>query len=363
MHLVAVPLSARDMDRYYDGFSNATLWPLYHDAIATPEFNSQWWEAYVEVNDRFGAVAAACAADKATVWVHDYQLQLVPSCLRRRRPDVRIGLFNHVPFPGYEIFAQLPWRRRLVQGMLGADLIGFQRQADATNFLRACGRLALNPEGAAVDMPPAPNPDNTRDAPEVGDRRRVRVGVFPISIDFARFDDLARRDDVRARAQEIRSQLGDPQILLLGVDRLDYTKGILHRLRAYEQLLADGLMGPPGSVMVQIATPTRERVEQYKALLREVEAMVGRINGDHATMSQPAVRYLHHAYPHEEIAALYLAADVMLVTSLRDGMNLVAMNTCHSGTTSEARSSSASSPAPRNSWAAHIWSTRMTSKD
>jgi trehalose 6-phosphate synthase len=185
MHLVAVPLSARDMDRYYDGFSNATLWPLYHDAIATPEFNSQWWEAYVEVNDRFGAVAAACAADKATVWVHDYQLQLVPSCLRRRRPDVRIGLFNHVPFPGYEIFAQLPWRRRLVQGMLGADLIGFQRQADATNFLRACGRLALNPEGAAVDMPPAPNPDNTRDAPEVGDRRRVRVGVFPISIDFA----------------------------------------------------------------------------------------------------------------------------------------------------------------------------------
>ena len=249
--------------------------PLYHDAIATPEFNSQWWEALRRgqrpvrrrrrrVRRRQGhRVGARLPAAIGAVLLTEASAGRADRTLQPR------------PVPRYEIFAQLPWRRRLVQGMLGADLIGFQRQADATNFLRACGRLALNPEGAAVDMPPAPNPDNTRDAPEVGDRWRVRVGVFPISIDFARFDDLARRDDVRARAQEIRSQLGDPQILLLGVDRLDYTKGSLHRLRAYEQLLADGLMGPPGSVMVQIATPTRERVEQYKALLREVEAMVG----------------------------------------------------------------------------------------
>ena len=324
MHLVGVPLSERDIDRYYDGFSNATLWPLYHDAIATPVFNSQWWQTYVAVNDRFAAVAAACAADNATVWVHDYPAAVgavLPAAAAPRRADRAV---QPRPVPRIpEIFAQLPWRKQVVQGMLGADLIGFQRRADATNFLRACRLLAANKVGAGVQMPSAPNADSTGGALAPGGRD-VRIGAYPISIDFARFDELARRDDVRARAREIRSQVGDPQVLLLGVDRLDYTKGILHRLRAYEQLLADGLMGPPRSVMVQIATPTRERVEQYKALLLEVEALVGRINGDHGTMSQPAVRYLHHGYPQEEIAALYVAADVMLVTSLRDGMNLVA---------------------------------------
>jgi trehalose 6-phosphate synthase len=154
--------------------------------------------------------------------------------------------------------------------------------------------------------------------------REVRVAAFPISIDSAGLGELARREDVRARAREVRAELGGPEVVLLGVDRLDYTKGILHRLKAYQELLDSGLLGPPEAVFVQVASPSRERVEQYRVLREEVEGVVGRINGDHGTLGQPAVHYLHRSYPREEMAALYLAADVMVVTPLRDGMNLVA---------------------------------------
>jgi trehalose-6-phosphate synthase len=271
------------------------------------------------VNRRFAEAAAAEAAEGALVWVHDYQLQLVPAMLREMRPDLRIGFFNHIPFPGYEIFAQLPWRREIVQGLLGADLLGFQRQQDVTNFLRACRRAAdLPTRGATVSA--------RGDEPVADERdvRRVRARVFPISIDAAGLEEVARREDVRARAKEIRAALGDPETVLLGVDRLDYTKGILHRLKAYGELVAEGRLGPPSSVLVQVASPSRERVDQYQALREDVEGTVGRINGDHSLLGHPAVHYLHHSYPREEMAALYLAADVLLVTSLRDGMNLVA---------------------------------------
>jgi trehalose 6-phosphate synthase len=312
MHLVPVALSEREVADYYAGFSNATLWPLYHDVIAPPVFHRQWWKAYQMVNERFAAAAAAEAAEGATVWVHDYQLQLVPAMLRLARPDLRIGFFNHIPFPGYEIFAQLPWRSEIVEGLLGADLVGFQRQQDVTNFLRAARRAAgRSTKGAGVTA-------------GSGGSRRVRAGTFPISIDAASLEEVARQDDVQARAKEIRTALGDPQTVLLGVDRLDYTKGILHRLKAYGELLRERRLGPPSAVLVQVASPSRERVEQYQVLRDEVEGRVGRINGDHSVLGHPAVHYLHHSYPREEMAALYLAADVLLVTSLRDGMNLVA---------------------------------------
>ena len=154
MRLVAVSLSAEDVRDYYEGFSNDTLWPLYHDVIAPPRFRRAWWDAYVRVNRRFAQAAAEQAAEGAVVWVQDYQLQLVPGILRAGRPDLRIGFFNHIPFPGYEIFAQLPWRRQIVEGLLGADLVGFQRQGDATNFLRACRRAAgLTTRGSLVRVP------------------------------------------------------------------------------------------------------------------------------------------------------------------------------------------------------------------
>jgi trehalose 6-phosphate synthase len=317
MRLVPVGLSAEEVRDYYEGFANATLWPLYHDVIAPPEFHRHWWRVYQRVNERFTDAAAAQAAPGATVWVHDYQLQLVPAMLRAQRPDLRIGFFNHIPFPGYEIFAQLPWRREMVRGLLGADLIGFQRQSDVTNFLRACRRAAgLPTRGVTVRVPSS----------DVGGgaAREVRAAAFPISIDAQGLEELARREDVRARAAEIRATLGNPDVVLLGVDRLDYTKGILHRLKAYGELLAEHRVGPPSAVLVQVASPSRERVEQYQQLRDEVEGTVGRINGEHGMLGHPAVHYLHQSQPREEMAALYLAADVMLVTSLRDGMNLVA---------------------------------------
>lgn len=310
IRLVPVGLTAQEVADYYEGFSNATLWPLYHDVIAPPEFHREWWEAYQVINRRFAEAAAAQAAPGALVWVHDYQLQLVPALMRELRPDVRIGWFGHIPFPGYEIFAQLPWRRQIVEGLLGADVLGFQRPSDATNFLRACRRACkLSTRGSLV---------------RCGDGRTVRATAFPISIDTASFDDLARREDVRSRAKEIRFALGDPQVILLGVDRLDYTKGILHRLKAYGEVLADHRLDPSEAVLVQVASPSRERVQQYQVLRDEVEVTVGRINGLHAALGSPPVHYLHQSYPREEMAALYVAADVMLVTSLRDGMNLVA---------------------------------------
>ena len=315
LHLVAVPLSAEEVEDSYEGFANATLWPLYHDVIVAPQFHRRWWDAYVRVNERFAATAADNAGRGATVWVHDYQLQLVPGMLRRLRPDLRIGFFSHIPFPGYEIYAQLPWRRQIVDGLLGADVVGLQRRADVTNFLRACRRAAqLTTKAGAVHLPGAAD-TQTRD---------VRAAAFPISIDSAGLENLARSTDVRTRAEGIRADLGNPSTVLLGVDRLDYTKGILHRLQAYEELLASGELGPPDTVFLQVASPSRERVSEYQALRAEVEGVVGRINGKHGTLAQPAVHYLHHSYPRQEMAALYLAADVMLVTPLRDGMNLVA---------------------------------------
>jgi trehalose 6-phosphate synthase len=315
IHVAPVALAADDIEDYNEGFSNATLWPLYHDVIVPPQFHRGWWDAYTRVNWRFARAAAAQAGPVATVWVHDYQLQLVPAMLRRLRPDLRIGFFDHIPFPGYEIFAQLPWRRQIVDRLLGSDLIGFQRAADVTNFLRACRRAAGRTTRADV-IAVAEEPG--------GVRREVRVGAFAISIDFAALDRLARTPVVESRARDIRAELGDPGTVLLGVDRLDYTKGILHRLKAYEELLDEGKLAPGQAAFVQVASPSRERVAEYQALRQDVEAVVGRTNGRHGSIGRPAVHYLHQSYSKEEMAALYRAADVMVVTPLRDGMNLAA---------------------------------------
>jgi trehalose 6-phosphate synthase len=337
MYLVAVGLSDDEVRDFYEGFSNATLWPLYHDVIAPPEFRRPWWDAYVRVNQRFARAIAEQAAIGATVWVNDYQLQLVPKMLRDRRSDLRIGVFIHIPFPGYEIFAQLPWRRQIVNGLLGANLIGFQRHGDAANFLRACrqaagmvtgGSIVRVPAGGqgSVDETTAANTDppyyRRRRPPEVS--RNVQTATLPISIDFASFAELVQKDEVRARAREIREALGEPDVVLLGIDRMDYTKGILHRLNAYGELLSEGRFGSLQTVLVLVASPSRERVEQYRLLRDEVEVTVARINGDEGELGNPPIHYLHQTYPADEMAALYLAADVMLVTALRDGMNLVA---------------------------------------
>ncbi|GAB2699660.1 trehalose 6-phosphate synthase [Microbacterium marinum] len=313
LRLVPVALSADDIQLYYEGFSNDTIWPLYHDVIATPTYHRTWWDAYVRVNRRFAEAASENAAEGATVWVHDYQLQLVPKMLRELRPDVTIGYFHHIPFPAYGIYAQLPWRKQVLEGLLGADVIGFQRVADAGNFARAVRRqLGYDTKAGSIAVPE-------------GEGTRTAIArAYPISIDASVYEDLARRPDIQARAAEIRASLGSPQAILLGVDRLDYTKGIRHRLKAYGELLSDGRLSVHDVTLVQVASPSRERVQTYMQLRDEIELTVGRINGDADELGYTAIQYLHHSYPREEMVALYLAADVMLVTALRDGMNLVA---------------------------------------
>jgi trehalose 6-phosphate synthase len=310
LSLVPVPLSDDEIEEFYEGFSNATLWPLYHDVVAKPEFHREWFDSYVTVNRRFAERAAEIAAENATVWVHDYQLQLVPAMLRDLRPDLRIGFFLHIPFPPAELFQQLPWRRQLLEGLLGADVVGFQRPGAAQNFVRLVRqRVGHKTHREMVYLP---------------DGRTVQAGSFPISIDTSGLEELARSETVQQRAKEIRDQLGNPNQILLGVDRLDYTKGIYARLRAFSELLADGHLDVEDAVFVQVATPSRERVEQYRVLRDEIDLLVGRINGDLGRIGRPAINYLHSSYPREEMAALYQAADIMVVTPLRDGMNLVA---------------------------------------
>ncbi|WP_052845563.1 trehalose-6-phosphate synthase [Streptomyces sp. NRRL S-31] len=321
--LYPVALTADEVDGFYEGFSNATLWPLYHDVIMPPRYHRSWWDAYVHVNRKFAQAAADISGHGATVWVQDYQLQLVPAMLRELRPDLRIGFFLHIPFPPVELFMRLPWRTELVRGLLGADLIGFHRPGGARNFQWLARRLAgVRAERAVSDVGDAPGILGVAEPPD--GRRTVRVGAFPISIDAAELDRLARRADVRRRAEQIRAQLGNPRSIVLGVDRLDYTKGIDIRLRALHELLAEGRVTAESTTMVQIATPSRERVEHYLRMREDIERTVGRINGEFGRVGRPAVHYLHTSVGREELAALYRAADVMLVTPLRDGMNLVA---------------------------------------
>ncbi|PJJ55257.1 trehalose 6-phosphate synthase [Compostimonas suwonensis] len=334
IRIIPVRLSAQELEEYYEGFSNDTLWPLYHDVIAPPTYHREWWESYVDVNRRFAAAAAEIASPGGVVWVQDYQLQLVPRLLRELRPDLVIGFFNHIPFPAYGIYSQLPWRTQIIQGLLGADVIGFQRPADAGNFSRAVRRLlGYNTHGTFIDVPVSSDGPDTLPsgvAARVMTTRRgdvVRSVVakhFPISIDSQSYEEMARRPDIQARARQIREDLGNPKTIMLGVDRLDYTKGIGHRLKAFGELLAEDRISVEDVTLVQVASPSRERVETYRLLRDEIELTVGRINGDFSTISHQAINYLHHGYPREEMVALYLAADVMLVTALRDGMNLVA---------------------------------------
>jgi len=307
--LVPISLSTAEVAAFYDGFANDSLWPLYHDAIRTPTFDPEWWSAYVAVNERFAEAAAAVARPGASVWVHDYHLQLVPAMLRERRPDVRIGFFLHIPFPPVELFMRLPWREEVLRGLLGADVVGVQRKGAVDN-LANCARRLLDVEG----LPPYLRFEG----------RRVEVGAFPISIDVDEFEELARRPRAQEMMTRLRGRLGEPDIVMVGIDRLDYTKGIDVRLEAFRDLLANGELDRRRCALVQVAVPTRERIEHYADERRRVEQLVGEINGEFSRVGFPVVHYLHQNITMEELSGLYCVADVMLVTPLRDGMNLVA---------------------------------------
>ncbi|BDH59162.1 trehalose-6-phosphate synthase [Tsukamurella sp. PLM1] len=315
---VPVKLSAQEVEEHYEGFSNGSLWPLYHDVIVKPEYHREWWNTYVEVNRRFAEETAKVAAQGATVWVQDYQLQLVPKMLRMLRPDVKIGFFLHIPFPPVELFMQMPWRREIIEGILGADLVGFHLPGGAQNFLYLASKLAgYSTSKGSIGV-------RSKFGVVTVGFRSVRVGAFPISIDSADLAATAKLPETRKRARALRKELGDPDKIMLGVDRLDYTKGIDVRLRAIGELYQEGRLDPARHIFVQLATPSRERVESYKSMRNDIELQVGRINGNFGQIGHPAIHYIHRPVPRRELLSFFAAADVMLVTPLRDGMNLVA---------------------------------------
>ena len=306
--IVPVYLSQDDIERYYNGFSNRVLWPLFHYLIDRVPVDATGWEAYNQVNEAFAQAVVHQYRPGDTIWVHDYQLMLLPALLRARLPDARIGFFLHIPFPSSEVFRILPWRRQILTGLLGADLLGFHTFAYMRHFVASL----LHVDGVEADI----------DRVRIGDRE-VKLGVFPMGIDAARFSELAQDPEVLDEVEAIRRDAGGRHIVL-GVDRLDYTKGIPRRLHAVERLLSRKPEMSDSIRYIQVAVPSRSHVDSYQRFKRHVEESVGRINGARGTLRSTPVHYIHRSVSMRQLVALYCAADVMLVTPLRDGMNLVA---------------------------------------
>ena len=300
--MVPVDLSTSDVNRYYHGFSNATLWPLFHCFPERTRLERKDWEAYDQVNERFAAVTAEHSHTDELILVQDYQLLRMPLHLRKLRPDARIAFFNHIPFPPYDVFRLLPWSRELLLGMTACDVIGFHVPGYVENFL-SCAERVL---GARVDRETG--------VVEYGDRT-VQVGAYPIGIDFESFSDIAR---AAPAGESLREKI------VLGVDRLDYTKGIPERIRAFERLLELHPEHRENVVLLQVAVPSRIQVHEYRALKAEIDELVGRVNGNFSTARWSPIRYMYRSVPQARLISMYRDADVALVTPLRDGMNLVA---------------------------------------
>ena len=310
-----VSLSATQVRQYYHGFSNATLWPLLHDAIEKPRFERQWWNTYRQVNAIFADAAVAALDERpgALAWVHDYHLMLLPQLIRERRPSQPIGFFLHVPWPSPDIYPRLPWRREILLGLLGADVVSFHTEHYRNNFVAACARL-LGEDGVTVR--------GTRLA--LPDGRLVSTTASPISIDAAEFTRHATQEATDRDIKELDQQFAG-RAVLLGVDRLDYTKGISERLLAFEMLLDRCPELRTTSAFLQVAVPSRDDVREYRNLRADVERHIGRINGRFTEPGQDVpVHYLYRGLPQQQLAAYYAVAAVLVITPLIDGMNLVA---------------------------------------
>ncbi len=303
-------LDEDEVTGFYDGFCNGTLWPLLHYFPSLVRLEERDWAAYVRVNERFRDAVLEILEPGDTVWVHDYQLMLLPGLLRAARPDVSIAFFLHVPFPAFEVFRILPdaWSRALLHGLLGADVVGFHTLDYVRHFLRCAERLG------GIE---------SREGEIRHGSRVTLVDAFPIGIDFGRFAAAATLPEVAAAREALREPLGDRRVVL-SVDRLDYTKGILSRLRAFERFLETSPAWLGRVTLVVVAVPSRERVESYQLMRTQIEQSVGRINGRFGSVAWAPVVYQFRALEFPDLVALYLRADVALVTPLRDGMNLVA---------------------------------------
>ena len=301
-------LSQQDIDDYYHGFCNETIWPLFHYFPLHTVYHRHYWQAYQRVNQHFCDEILRWAQPDDTVWIHDYQLMLLPEMLRREMPSLEIGFFLHIPWPSYELYRLLPWRTEILEGLLGADLIGFHTYDYVRHFLSSASRL-IELEHSFNEL--------------LVHNRLVKVDAFPMGIDFHKYANAIQEGRVRREAEKMRDKLGDCRIVL-SVDRLDYTKGIIERLEAFDLFLQQNPDYRGKVSLILVAVPSRTKVQDYAALREHLDALVGRINGAHGSIGWMPVWYLYRALPFERLAALYHIADVGLVTPLRDGMNLIA---------------------------------------
>ena len=314
---VNVFLTENELRDFYFGFSNKSLWPLFHYFLEYTSYDPEQWESYKAVNRKFADTVLANAQQGDRIWIHDYQLMLVPQMIREQRPDVSIGFFLHIPFPAFEIFRTCPWREELLSGILGADLIGFHTYDYVQHFLNSVKRIL----GSPVKF---------NEVEQNG--RSVRVDSFPMGIDFDSFHFAAAKYGVTAtrfqsdlvqRLQDHLKQYPDSR-LILSIDRMDYTKGIPNRIRAFEYFLEQHPEYIGKVRLVMLAVPSREDVPQYRKLKKETDELVGRINGKFATIDWTPIWYFYRALPFDDLIALYTNSHVALITPLRDGMNLVA---------------------------------------
>ena len=308
LRAIPIELTAAEVQRYYDGFSNGVLWPLLHYQLDKLPLTAEGWDTYERVNRRFANAIVDEYQPGDLIWVHDYQLALVPGLVRQRLPDAAIGFFLHVPFPSAEVFRLLQWRRQLLEGMLGASLVGFHTVSYGLHFQTS----AANVLGCEIHQGRVSFAG-----------RSIRVGTFPMGIDAAAYDALGSSPGVVAEAERLR-QAADGAALIVSVDRLDYTKGITRRLLAFEHLLEKYPKLRGRVRLVQVAAPSRGSVSQYREIQRAVNEMVGRINGRFASPGHDPIHYISQNLESEGLAAFYRAASIALVTPLRDGMNLVA---------------------------------------
>jgi trehalose 6-phosphate synthase/phosphatase len=301
-------LSERDVEDYYHGFCNRTIWPLFHYFSEYTEYSQDFWQAYEQVNQVFANAIADVAEQGDIIWVHDYHLMLLPKLIRDRLPEATVGFFLHIPFPSFEIFRLLPWRRQILDGLLGAELVGFHTHDYAQHFLESVHRL-LGYEDTMGQI--------------ISADRIIKVDVLPLGIDYERYYSVARSSAVRTQAGKLQERLGNCKIIL-SIDRLDYSKGIPERLKAFELFLENHPEHREKLILVLVVVPSRTRVGRYAQQKRQVDELVGAINGKYGSIGWTPIWYLYRPLPFDFLIALYSIADIALITPLRDGMNLIA---------------------------------------
>ncbi len=308
LNLMPVFLSQEEISEYYEGFSNEVLWPIFHYYASTySTYRQSNWEFYQQVNQKFADVVLQVAEPGDKIWIHDYQLLLLPALIRQKLPDVSIGFFLHIPFPSFELFRLIPWRAELLEGLLGADLIGFHTFDDVQHFTQACTRLLhVNLSSNIISLPD----------------RLVVAEAFPMGIDEEKYAELAQSPEVQQEIKQLKETFAGIKTVL-SIDRLDYSKGILQRLQAFEEVMRNNPEYLEKVVLYMIVVPSRDTVPQYKYLRDEIDKRVGNINSLFRTLNWSPVHYFYRSFPIEILSALYATANVALITPMRDGMNLV----------------------------------------